>query len=93
MLFHTRENRGCEHRLSPFVLVDISSLDVSKYAEKLLTSSSCVIKAIEPQVSAKVDDLKSVVLKVNSLEEAKQVPPWDEEHIPEEIVPVKPNPG
>ncbi|KAI3421693.1 uncharacterized protein J3R85_011884 [Psidium guajava] len=82
-----------EAQLQKTILPNISSLDVSKYAEKLLTSSSCVIKAIEPQVSAKVDDLKSVVLKVNSLEEAKQVPPWDEEHIPEEIVSVKPNPG
>ncbi|KAL3747335.1 hypothetical protein ACJRO7_016163 [Eucalyptus globulus] len=82
-----------EAQLQKTILPYISSLDVSKYVEKLLTSSSCVIKAIEPQVSARVDDLRSVVLKVNSLEEEKQIPPWDEELIPEEIVPVEPNPG
>lgn len=40
-----------------------------------------------------MDDLKAVVLKVNSLEEERGISPWDDEHIPEEIVSAKPNPG
>lgn len=81
------------NKSSFFEFPDISASEVSKYADKLCISSSCVIKAIEPRASAKVDDLKSVVLKVSSLEEAKSISPWDEEHIPEEIVSVMPEPG
>jgi len=40
-----------------------------------------------------LEDLKAVVLKVNSLEEEKSIPPWDEEQIPEEIVAEAPEPG
>lgn len=40
-----------------------------------------------------VDDLKAVVLRVNSLEEERKISPWDDENIPEEIVGTMPNPG
>lgn len=52
-----------------------------------------MIKAIQPQAFAKVDDLKTVVSKVNSLEDAGSITPWAEEQIPEEIVSVMPDPG
>lgn len=66
---------------------------MSKYAENFRTSCSCVVKTIEPQATATVDDLKAVVLKINSFEEEGRIAPWDDENIPEEIVTVKPNPG
>ncbi|MCL7051786.1 hypothetical protein MKW94_023889, partial [Papaver nudicaule] len=40
-----------------------------------------------------IDDLKSSVLKINSLEEQRSISAWDDEHIPEEIVSTKPVPG
>lgn len=73
--------------------VDISALEVSKYSEKLQTSCSCVIKSIEPRTFATIDDLKNIVLKIKNLEEEKSISPWDDEHIPEEIVSTKPSPG
>ena len=66
---------------------------MSKYAEKLQTSCSCVLKTIEPQASATIDDLKTVVLKINNLEKEGSISPWDDEYIPEEIVNIKPIPG
>lgn len=66
---------------------------MSKYSEKFQTSTSCVIKTIEPRASAAVDDLKAVVMKINSLERENSLPPWDDENIPEEIVCAKPDPG
>lgn len=66
---------------------------MSKYSERFGTSSSCVIKTIEPRATATVDDLRSVVLKINTFEQEQSIPPWDEENIPEEIVSVKPSPG
>lgn len=72
---------------------DITALEVSKYSEKLRTSCSCVIKTIEPRASATVDDLKNVVLRINNLEEERNISPWDDENIPEEIVSTKPNLG
>jgi hypothetical protein len=72
---------------------DISALEVSKCSEKLRTSCSCVIKTIEPRAIAVSDDLKNVVKKVNLLEEEGGISPWDDEHIPEEIVTTKPNMG
>lgn len=66
---------------------------MSKYSEKFQTSSSCVIKTIEPRATAAVDDLKAVVVRINSLEREKSLPPWDDESIPEEIVCAKSNPG
>lgn len=72
--------------------IDISALEVSRYSEKLQTSCSCVIKTIEPQTFSTIDDLKNIVLKIKNLEE-KNISPWDEENIPEEIVSTKPSPG
>lgn len=72
---------------------DISALEVSKCSEKLRTSCSCVIKTIEPRAFAVFDDLKNVVKKVNLLEEGGRISPWDDEHVPAEIVTAKPNMG
>jgi hypothetical protein len=33
------------------------------------------------------------MLKINILEEERNISPWDDEHIPEEIVGIKPNLG
>lgn len=76
-----------------FLILDISASEVSKYSEKFQTSTSCVVKTIEPRATAAVDDLKAVVMKINSLEREKSLPPWDDENIPEEIVCAKPDPG
>lgn len=73
--------------------IDISASEVSKYAEKLQPSCSCVIKTVEPRASATIDDLKKIVLKINNLEKERSISPWDDEQIPEEIVNIKPNPG
>jgi len=72
---------------------DISTLEISKCSEKLRTSCSCVIKTIEPQPFAVLDDLKNVVKKVNLMEEEGIISYWDDEHVPEEIVTTKPNMG
>lgn len=66
--------------------------EVSKYSENFRTSSSCVIKTIEPQAAATVDDLRTVVSRVNSFE-VGHISPWDDETIPEEIVSIETNPG
>ncbi|KAG5041605.1 hypothetical protein JHK85_014081 [Glycine max] len=82
-----------EAQLQKTLLPHISTLEVSKCSEKLRTSCSCVIKTIEPQPFAVLDDLKNVVKKVNLLEEEGRISPWDDEHVPEEIVTTKPNMG
>ncbi|XP_068334934.1 zinc protease PQQL-like [Pyrus communis] len=82
-----------EAQLQKTLLPHITAAEVSKYAVKLQTSCSCVIKTIEPRASAIANDLKHVVSKVNRLEEERIISPWDEEQIPEEIVNTKPNPG
>ncbi|KAJ9547899.1 hypothetical protein OSB04_020442 [Centaurea solstitialis] len=82
-----------EAQLQKTILPNISASEVSKYSENFRTTRSCVIKAIEPRAVATVDDLKAAVLKINSFEEEGNISPWDEEHIPEEIVTSKPNPG
>ncbi|XP_010536848.1 PREDICTED: zinc protease PQQL-like isoform X2 [Tarenaya hassleriana] len=82
-----------EAQLQKTLLPQILASDVSKYAEKLRTSCGCVIKIIEPRSSATIDDLRNVVAKITRLEEEKKIAPWDDEHIPEEIVSVKPDPG
>ncbi|KAM3383216.1 zinc protease PQQL-like isoform X1 [Capsicum galapagoense] len=82
-----------EAQLQKTLLPYISASEVSKYSEKFQTSTSCVVKTIEPRASAAVDDLKAAVMKINSLEREKNLPPWDDENIPEEIVCVKPDPG
>uniref|UniRef100_A0A453EX63 Peptidase M16 C-terminal domain-containing protein n=1 Tax=Aegilops tauschii subsp. strangulata TaxID=200361 RepID=A0A453EX63_AEGTS len=71
----------------------ISSAEVVKFAENFSTTSSCVIKIVEPRAHASLEDLKAVVLKVNTLEEKRSIPPWEEEQIPEEIVSQSPVPG
>ncbi|XP_030953176.1 zinc protease PQQL-like isoform X1 [Quercus lobata] len=82
-----------EAQLQKTLLPYITASEVSKYSEKLRTSCSCVIKTIEPQASATVDDLKNVVLRINILEEERNISRWDDEQIPEEIVSSKPNSG
>ncbi|KAH7572183.1 hypothetical protein JRO89_XS04G0216300 [Xanthoceras sorbifolium] len=82
-----------EAQLQKTILPQISALEVSKYSEKLRTSCSCVVKTIEPRTFATIVELKNVVLKINAIEEEKSISPWDDEHIPEEIVNAKPNPG
>ncbi|CAL5215055.1 unnamed protein product [Lathyrus oleraceus] len=82
-----------EAQLQKTLLPHISALEVSKCSEELRTSCSCVIKTIEPRTFAVFDDLKNVVKKVNILEEEGRISSWDDEHIPEEIVPTKPNVG
>ncbi|OMO67363.1 hypothetical protein CCACVL1_20585 [Corchorus capsularis] len=82
-----------EAQLQKTILPYLSASEVSKFAEKLQTSCSCVLKTIEPRASATIDDLKNVVLKINNLEKEGNISPWDDEHIPEEIVNIKPNPG
>ncbi|KAL9252986.1 Zinc protease PQQL-like-like protein [Drosera capensis] len=82
-----------EAQLQKTLLPSILASEISKYAEKLRTTCNCVIKTIEPHASVTVDDLKRVVSKVTSLEEAESISAWDEEHIPEEIISVHPDPG
>lgn len=76
-----------------FASTDISASEVSKYAQNFQTTCSCVIKVVEPHVGATIDDLKAAVTKVSYLENDEAIPRWDDEHIPEEIVSEKPNPG
>ncbi|KAI7988958.1 Zinc protease PQQL-like [Camellia lanceoleosa] len=82
-----------EAQLQKSRLPYISASEVSKYVENFRTSCSCVIKIIEPQATATMDDLNTVVSKINSLEDQRSIPRWDDEHIPEEIVNMKPSPG
>uniref|UniRef100_A0A453EXH0 Zinc protease pqqL n=1 Tax=Aegilops tauschii subsp. strangulata TaxID=200361 RepID=A0A453EXH0_AEGTS len=82
-----------EARLQKTLLPYISSAEVVKFAENFSTTSSCVIKIVEPRAHASLEDLKAVVLKVNTLEEKRSIPPWEEEQIPEEIVSQSPVPG
>ncbi|CAI9100506.1 OLC1v1037622C1 [Oldenlandia corymbosa var. corymbosa] len=86
---------GIEHeaQLHKTLLPYITTSEVSRYSENFQTSSSCVIKIIEPHATANVDDLNAIVLKINSLEKENVISPWDDEDIPEEIVHTKPNPG
>lgn len=73
-------------------MVEISAYEISRFSENFKTSCSCVIKTIQPQAAATVDDLRRIVSRVNSFEEGC-ISPWDDENIPEEIVSVEPNPG
>lgn len=54
---------------------------------------SCVVKIVEPLARATIEDLKAVVSKVKALEDEGKIPPWDDEHVPDEIVLHKPSPG
>ncbi|KAE8698399.1 Mitochondrial-processing peptidase subunit beta [Hibiscus syriacus] len=82
-----------EAQLHKFILPDILASEVSKFAEKLWTSYSCVIQIVEPQAFAVIDDMKNIVMKINELEKTRSISPWDDEHVPEEIVNSKPNTG
>lgn len=82
-----------EAQLQKTLLPHISSAEVVKFAANFSTISSCVIKVVEPHAHASLEDLKAVVLKVNTLEQDNAIPPWDEEQIPEEIVSQSPEPG
>ncbi|KXG27101.1 hypothetical protein SORBI_3006G212600 [Sorghum bicolor] len=75
------------------LLAHISSVEVAKFAEKFSTARSCVIKIVEPQVHASLEDLKELVLKVNTLEEEKSIPPWNEELTREGTIGQSPEPG
>ncbi|XP_008797884.1 zinc protease PQQL-like isoform X1 [Phoenix dactylifera] len=82
-----------EAQLQKTLLPHISPAEVSKFAVNFCTTCSCVIKIVEPRACATIEDLKASVLKVNALEEENKISPWDDEHVPEEIVIDKPNPG
>ncbi|KAL5699599.1 hypothetical protein ACHQM5_030479 [Ranunculus cassubicifolius] len=82
-----------EAQFQKTLLPQISAVEVSKYAENFHTTCNCVVKTVEPLTYVTVDDLKAVVVKVNSLEEERQISPWVEEHIPEEIINKIPYPG
>ena len=82
-----------EAQLQKTLLPYISSAEVVKFAANFSTTSSCVIKIVEPRAHASLEDLKAIVLKVNTLEEEKAIPPWDEEQVPEEIVGQSPETG
>ncbi|XP_042486450.1 zinc protease PQQL-like [Macadamia integrifolia] len=82
-----------EAQLQKTILPHISAAEVSKFAENFCTSCSCVIKTVEPRATATIADLKTAVMKVNSLEEDRNISPWDDENIPDEIVCSKPDPG
>ncbi|MCL7048539.1 hypothetical protein MKW94_026371 [Papaver nudicaule] len=82
-----------EAKLQKTLIPQISSAEVSKFAGNFRLSCSCIVKTAEPRLHATKDDLKSSVLKVNSLEEQRSISPWDDEHIPEEIISTRPDPG
>ncbi|KAL8153842.1 hypothetical protein V2J09_011602 [Rumex salicifolius] len=80
-------------RLYKSLLPQITPLDVSEYANKLMVQDNCVIIATEPRATVQVGDLESVVSKITSLEETKTIANWEETQIPEELVVTKPTPG
>lgn len=82
-----------EAQLQKTLLPQITAAEVSKIAENYRTTCSCVVKTVEPRARATIEDLKAVVYKIQSLEEAGEILPWDEEQIPEEIVENIPLPG
>ncbi|OMO91641.1 hypothetical protein COLO4_18247 [Corchorus olitorius] len=95
---HFTDNRAIigieyEAQLYKSLLPDISASEVSKIAETLWTSCSCSIQIVEPRASATTDDMKNIVMKINKLEKESSITPWEDEHVPEEIVDSKPNAG
>ncbi|XP_010667309.2 zinc protease PQQL-like isoform X1 [Beta vulgaris subsp. vulgaris] len=82
-----------EAQLQKTLLPSISATEVATFAQKFCTTSNCVIKAIEPQATVTLDELKNAVSKVTCLEEGRRIPAWDEEQIPEDIVAIEPNSG
>ncbi|OMO67365.1 hypothetical protein CCACVL1_20587 [Corchorus capsularis] len=82
-----------EAQLYKSLLPDILASEVSKIAETLWTSCSCSIQIVEPHASATTDDMKNIVMKIYKLEKESSITPWEDEHVPEEIVDSKPNAG
>ncbi|KAL4194482.1 hypothetical protein AMTRI_Chr05g68900 [Amborella trichopoda] len=82
-----------EAQLQKTILPHISAKEVSSFAENFRSTCSCVIKIVEPRARSTIEDLKAAVSKISSMEECGAIPDWDDEHIPEEIVSVKPDPG
>lgn len=82
-----------EAQLQKTILPYISSEEVSKFAINFCETCSCVVKIVEPQARATVEDLKTAVSKVKALKDERKISPWDDEHVPEEIVLDKPTPG
>ncbi|KNA14112.1 hypothetical protein SOVF_110570 [Spinacia oleracea] len=82
-----------EAQLQKTLLPSISVAEVATYAQKFCTTCNCVIKAIEPQATVTLDDLKNAVAKITCLEEGGNISAWDEEQVPEEIVTIKPSSG
>ncbi|KAH9623003.1 hypothetical protein KSS87_020828 [Heliosperma pusillum] len=82
-----------EAQLQKTLLPSISATELSGYAQKFHTSRGCVIKTIEPQATVTLDDLKSIVARITSLEEDQCISAWAEEQVPEEIVSIEPESG
>ncbi|KAL8153825.1 hypothetical protein V2J09_011593 [Rumex salicifolius] len=62
------------------IWTEITPLDVSEYANKLMVQDNCVIIATEPRATVQVGILKTIAN-------------WEETQIPEELVVIKPTPG
>ncbi|XP_020080244.1 zinc protease PQQL-like [Ananas comosus] len=82
-----------EAQLQKTLLPHISPAEVSKFAINFCTTCSCVIKIVEPRARATLEDLKAAVVKVDALENERNIPLWDDENVPEEIVGESPEPG
>ncbi|KAJ9546875.1 hypothetical protein OSB04_019418 [Centaurea solstitialis] len=75
------------------IIPDISASEVSGYSQGLSTTNNCVIMVVEPQDGTTMDDIKTTMLSVNSLEGVGNISPWEDEDIREEIVTSEPNLG
>ncbi|KAG6556881.1 hypothetical protein Mapa_001461 [Marchantia paleacea] len=73
-------------QLQKTLLPEITAAEVTKIAECYLSKHSCVIKTVEPRARVTQEDLKAVLYRVEALESRRDIPPWDEELIPDEIV-------
>ncbi|XP_057813480.1 zinc protease PQQL-like isoform X2 [Cryptomeria japonica] len=82
-----------EAQLQKTLLPHISVAEVSKFANFFRTTCSCVIKTVEPLACATIDEVRATVSKVEDNESNGYISLWDEEHIPDEIVTRKPDPG
>ncbi|BBN04021.1 zinc protease [Marchantia polymorpha subsp. ruderalis] len=73
-------------QLQKTLLPEITAAEVTKIAECYLSKNSCVVKTVEPRARVTQEDLKAVLYKVEALESRRDIPPWDEELIPDDIV-------
>ncbi|KAL2635876.1 hypothetical protein R1flu_007355 [Riccia fluitans] len=80
-------------QLQKTLLPEITAAEVTKIAEFYLSKNSCVIKTVEPRARVTPEDLKAVLYKVEALENKRDIPPWDEELIPDEIIDKMPTAG